>query len=221
MLSQNRKLIKFDTALDLVEEADILLFRSNGYFSSYIRRLGEGNYSHVGLATWHNGKRRWYTGESMLEITEFKEWKGGRTVDLATAYKKDIIAGNIDVYRVNQPLIKWYYDKDSNEIKSEEVIFNSKDVTNYLRSLTGLPYGWAKIWWIFQHKLFRLFYDFNISNDYSKFDPEAIYPVCSTAVAASFSKYGYDLTHNLADEWVEPSAVSRSALCSYLFTLTK
>jgi hypothetical protein len=218
----NKKFVKLDDALDLIDEGDVLLFKGKGCVSSVIQRAGEGGYSHVGLATWHNGRRD-ATGSSLLEITEFREGKGGRTVNLVTAYYDDIVNENIDIYRTIPEVTRLKFNPRTKQVTQDLIKFNAKGATNYLRSLTGLPYGWSRIWWMFQHKAFgiRLFYDLaNVSNDEIISDPKKIYPVCSTAVAASYSSVGYDLMPNKSDEWMEPSDLSRSSLLNYLFTLT-
>lgn len=219
----NKNYVTLNSALDLIEEADILLIRGDSYISRFIQKAGESMYSHVGLATWHNGRRSNPYGESLLEITEFKEGKGGRTVDLATAYKYHLDNQNIDVYRVSQPFFRLNFDPRTGQVYNEEIKFNGKAITNYMRSLTGLPYGWRRIWWIAKKKIFgiRWFTNFNQSSDDNlKFDPKVIYPVCSTAVSACYSKFGYDLMPNKSDEFIEPADLSRSAVLNYLFTLT-
>lgn len=219
-----RVFVKFDKALDLIDEADVLLFRGSNWTSRVVQMAGYGEYSHVGLATWHNCKKRCNsTNTPLLEITEFREGKGGRTVNLINSYYEEIMNGNIDVYRVSQPIKKLSFDVLKDRLIEKNVIFYPKLVTLYLRHLTGLPYGWQRIWWIAKRKLsgIRWLYDHkDMHDDYSIIDHKKIYPVCSTAVAAAFSSVGYDLTPNRADEWMEPSDIARSALLNYLFTLT-
>ena len=212
-------LVPINEARFLIQEADVLLFRGDGYISRLVQRAGEGAYSHVALASWYNGKR----DASLLEVCEFREGKGGRTVNLTNAYSSQLEKGLIDVYRIGKPLYKTFYNEVTKKVEKNAIDFNAKGVTRYMRNLSGLPYGWAKIWWIMTHKLAfsRLFYNpSNYDDDSSVVDIQKIYPVCSTAVAACFSKYGYDLVPNRADEWVEPSDLSRSAILNYLFTLT-
>lgn len=212
-------ILPIEEARLLIQEADVLLFRGDGFLSKLIQRAGEGAYSHVALASWYNGSR----ASSLLEVTEFREGKGGRTVNLTSAYKHYLEKGLIDVYRINKPLYKTFYNIETKKVEKVAIDFNAKGVTRYMRNLTGLPYGWARIWWIAKNKLAGLRWFANvedIDNDNSVMDISKIYPVCSTAVAACFSKYGYDLTPNRADEFMEPSDISRSALLNYLFTLT-
>ena len=89
-----------------------------------------------------------------------------------------------------------------------------------MRKMTGLPYGWKRIWWIAQYKLPVLRFFYKIEHLVDDTSTELIYPVCSTAVAYSFSKEGFDLVHNRADKATEPSDLSRSPLLQYLFTIS-
>lgn len=212
-------MLPIEEARLLIQEADVLLFRGKGFFSKLIQRAGESDYSHVALASWYNGSR----AASLLEVTEFREGKGGRTVNLMSAYKTHLEQGLIDVYRVNKPLYKTFYNLQTKKVEKVAIDFNAKGVTRYMRNLTGLPYGWQRIWWIAKNKLAGIRWFANVDNiddDNSSIDISKIYPVCSTAVAACFSKHGYDLTPNRADEFMEPSDIARSALLNYLFTLT-
>jgi hypothetical protein len=211
-------ILSIDEARHLIREADVLLFKGNGIFSGLVKKAGEGSYSHVALASWYNGSR----DSSLLEAVEFKEGKGGRTVNLLSAYKSHLENELIDVYRVTKPIYKTFYNTESKKVEKLAVDFNAKGITRCMRNLTGLPYGWKRIWWIAKNKMIGLRWFMNIDhmdNDNSNIDLSKIYPVCSTAVAACFSKYGYDLTKNRADEFMEPSDIARSAILSYLFTL--
>lgn len=219
----NKTFIRYDDALNLIEEGDVLLFRGKTLFSWLVEKAGKGRYSHVGLATWHNGCKKRCGHASILEITEFREWKGGRTVDFATAYYDKIVNQQVDVYRVTNPITKIEYNHQVKDIIYSKLHLDTKNVTGCLRTLTGLPYGWSRILWMMNNKFIglRWFSNFDkMSNDEIVSDPNKIYPVCSTAVAACFSKFGFDLVPNKADEWIEPSDLSRSALLNYLFTVT-
>lgn len=214
----NRIILSIEDARHLIREADVLLFRGNGIFSNLIKKAGEGSYSHVALASWYNGSR----DSSLLEVVEFREGKGGRTVNLTSAYKTHLEQNLIDVYRITKPIYRTFYNTSSKKVEKTAIDFNAKGITRCMRNLTGLPYGWRRIWWIAKNKLAGLRWFMNIDNmddDNSKIDLSKIYPVCSTAIAACFSKYGYDLTKNRADEYMTPSDIARSAILSYLFTL--
>lgn len=199
----------FEEAEDLIEEGDILLFKGRGWGAFFLKRSAGGVYSHVGIASWCNG---------LLECVEFTEGAGGRIVNLETYNKID--KRQIDVYRPISPRKKVTLEGD--EIREEWVDFDGLAVTTCMRKLSGLPYGWRRIWWIAKHKLagFRLFYNpENTINDEA--EDEIVYPVCSTAAAHCFNSNGFDLIKNRSDEWTEPSSLSTSTSLAYLFTLEK
>lgn len=207
----NRIYLPFDEAKLLINEADILLFRGGSFFVS---RCAEGIYTHVAIASWHNGNK-----DGLLEAVEFHEKFGGRTVNLEQYNKVDY--REIDVYRCVERFDAYEFDADQKSVKSYTTRLQPKNITMTMRQMTGLPYGWRRIWWIAKHKLavFRLFYNMHdLINDKLQ---EVIYPVCSTTLAYSFSKYECDLVKNRADEWTEPSHIASSARLSYLFSLAK
>jgi len=204
--------LDFAQAKELLHEGDILLFRGSGIASFFIQRASEGEYSHVGVASCHgtNGGKMW-------ECVEFREWKGGRVVNLERYVKQH--SGRIDVYRPVSSKKSLSYDPETNIVREVETGFNGKGVTNIMRRMTGLPYGWKRILWIAQHKIafLRLFYSMDSVVDDSTKDP--VYPVCSTALAYANSRVNYDILHHRADKATEPSDFARSPLTHYLFTL--
>lgn len=143
---------------------------------------------------------------------------GGRTVNLLNEIEK--YPGQIDVYRPVDTFSHYTFDKETLSFTLKKISFNGKAVTNTMRRMTGLPYGWKRIIWLAHHKLagWRLFYDRSaLMSDNMQ---DIIYPVCSTAVAYAFNSNNFDLIHNKSDEWTEPADIARSARLSYLFTLT-
>lgn len=209
-----RNHLKFSEAKEYLREGDILLFRGTGIVSFFIKRASEGKYSHVGVASSHGRG-----DDKMWECVEFREGKGGRTVNLEQYVRTH--NGIIDVYRPKSEIKKSIFEKhgDKWEYKENRFAFDGKCVTNIMRRLTGLPYGWRRIWWMATNKLpfLRIFMD--IQSVASDKPQDIVYPVCSTAVAYSFSRCNYDLVHNRASNWTEPSDIARSSLIHYLFTL--
>ncbi len=205
----------------LIKEGDILLFRGQGWISSLLKVSGEGVHTHVGICSWHNGG---VNIPPILECVEFKEWTGGRSVVLRYQIEQNDCL--VDLYRPVPYFTSLQYNRqlhnpylDENQIDIERKAFNGKLVTNTMREMTGLPYGWRRIRWLAQHKLLglRLLYSKeDLIDDTLK---DIVYPVCSTAMAYSFSKHGYDLIKNKADQWTEPSHIACSARLNYLFTL--
>ena len=210
--------VNFKMAENLLQEGDVLLFRSNSIISFFIQRATEGQYSHVGLASSHgdNGGKIW-------ECVEFREGYGGRTINLER-YIQDYTNDNsfIDVYRASKYKKIYVYNKDYQKIEEQTIAVDNKIITNTMRKMTGLPYGWKRIAWIAQHKIpfLRLLYSMDSLVDDNNLD-DFIYPVCSTAVAYSFSKTGYDLVNHRSDEATSPADIARSPLLSYIFTLSK
>jgi len=218
----------YDEAKPLINEADVLLFRGGGLASKIIGIASESPYTHVAVASWVNGRSN--TPDGILECVEFKEGSfiasffnksaggGGRTVNLGQRVSEQ--SGKIDVYRPVPRATKWVYNEENNTFDLHTTDLNPRQVTDTMRRMTGLPYGWRRIWWIAKHKLaaFRIFSDVDslIVDDLE----DLIYPVCSTTVAYAFNKSDYDLMNNRSDEWTEPGDVARSSRLSYLFTLT-
>lgn len=208
------KIIKllFSEAKPLLQEGDILLFKGQGIMSSLIKRAAEGQYSHVAVASSHNSN-----GDNFWECVEFREWKGGRTVSLEQVVEQN--SGLIDVYRPASSIMKVEYNPTTGKIQERKITWDGKAVTNMMRRMTGLPYGWRRIFWIGQHKLPVMRWFYSIDSVVDDTTQEIIYPVCSTAVAHSASSIKYDLLHNRADKATEPSDISRSPLLHYIFTL--
>lgn len=200
--------IRYKDAISLIKEGDVLLFRGTGWIGSIISLASQSTYVHVGVASWSHG---------ILECIEFREFKGGRSVNLLNYMVTH--SGKIDVYRPIE-----YFGKhilESNKIKYERIKFEPEKVTRMMRKMSGLPYSWSRIWYIAKIKLagFRLFVNYkDLMDDKIK---DVVYPVCSTAVAHSFNCYGYDLVRNKSDSYVEPADIARSTRLSPLFTLIK
>ena len=205
---------KYNEVKHLINEGDILLYRGNSFVSRMINAYGGGIHSHVAIASWSNGGAK----NGILECLEFKEWKGSR----ATSLERQVWENNglIDVFRVSPTRIELNFDSEADIIKSRKVLFDAKAITNCMRRLTGLPYGYKRIWWIARHKLplMRLLYDIEASVQDSSGN-ELINPVCSTSISYCFSKNNFDLVKNRHYNWTEPADIARSNLLNYLFTL--
>ena len=171
-----------------------------------------GQYSHAAIASWVYDEEG---DKSHLECVEFREWKGGRAVNLKS--QVEAYPGIIDVFRASSPQYTMKYDCASGQIHRDAYYFNGKAITSCMRNMTGLPYGWHRILWLFQFYVpfLRLFKKDSSFDD----DAELIYPVCSTAVAHCFSKNFVDLIHLRSDNRSDPSDLSRSPILHYLFTL--
>lgn len=192
-----------------LREGDVLLFRGESIYSKFLKVSGDSIYTHVGVASWHN---------KVLECAEFHESYGGRTVNLENYIATD--NRQIDVFRPIPVFASLKYNLDLGEVDVSRKDFVGTNVTDCMRGLTGIPYGWKRIWWITKHKAagIRIFYNPSKTMDDTTQD-EIIYPVCSTAVAHCFSKNGYDLVSQKADEWTEPADIARSTRIHKIFNI--
>lgn len=212
MHSHDRILIPYTKARSLIKEADILLYRGDSWYSWFIKRASRGLYSHIALASWHNGDN------GLLETVEFHGYRGGGVVtQMSRLFPK--FSGQIDLYRPVDKYQTSIYNKDTHEIKGKEIRLCPKSVTRTMRSLTGMPYGWKRIWWFIKSYAIGSRFFYNLEDLTSDEIRDIIYPVCSTAVAYSFAVNGFDLIHEKSDEWTQPSDIAQSPLTSYLFTI--
>ncbi len=208
-------IIPYKEIRNYINEGDVLLFRGKGFISKFISAPSETTYSHIATSSWVNGNSN--TDDGSLECVEFREGSGGRAINLSHAVKSNPDA--IDVYRPSSRFEKIIFNNNLKTTKSEWIKFNGKKVTHTMRKMTGLPYGWKRIWWMAKHKLaiIRLLVDKSkLMHDELQ---DIIYPVCSTAISYSFNTHGYDLIRNRSDEATEPGDIAKSPLLNYLFTL--
>lgn len=205
--------INFAEGKHLIKEGDILLYRGTGIISRFIKSFTNGKYSHCAIASWHNGDYN----PPLLECIEFREMFGGRTTSLEV--QVNTYPDIIDVYRPNPYFYSLHLDS-SHKVNEIEHKYNGKLVTDCMRRMTGLPYGYKRVWYIAKLKLagIRMFYNYDdlFHDDVG----EVIYPVCSTILAHCFNKFGFDVVKNKSDEYTEPSDFSRSTQLNYLFTLS-
>ena len=204
--------LNFHIAKEYIQEGDVLLFRGKGFVPYLIKVASQGPYTHVGLASWvfnRNGNAEY------LECVEFREWKGGRAVNLEKQVK--FYNKQIDVYRATNPFYENYFL--DGEIHTVEHRFWGRSVTNCLREVTGIPYGWKRIWWLGKHHFLGTRLWLPKESDEDNLEEELIYPVCSTIIAHCYHKHFTDLTHNRSNSRMEPSDIARSPLLNYLFTL--
>ena len=205
--------LSYDDAERLITEGDVLIFRGQGWVSKLLGISGQSSYTHVAIASWVNG-----THDPILELIEMKEFKGGRSVNLRRQVEKNNC--RIDVYRPVPFFSSLSYNEDSQEIEIKRVEFDGKLVTGTMRrTISGMPYSWKRIWWLAKKSLvgFRLFFNLqDIMNDEVQ---DIVHPVCSTAIAYSFSVHDFDLINNKSDEHSEPGDIARSGRLNYLFTL--
>lgn len=206
---------KYEDIKHLINEGDVLLFRGNGLFSRFVRAYSISAYSHVGILSWSNGDSN--TKDGILELIEFREGLGGRTVILDRIVQK--YSGLIDVHRPCKNFSQSRFNSVVKEVEYVTIPFDGKVVTKTIRRLTGLSYGWRRVWWIIKYRLLLLGLYNNYESMMNDETRDVIYPVCSSVVAYAFSKNYYDLIKNKSDEWTSPGDIATSPRLSYLFTL--
>jgi len=207
-----RKLvIPYQNAKSLLQNGDVLLFRSRGIIPFFIQKAGYSNYNHVGMLD--------KVDDSTFKIIEFREFKGFQEVPLDIYIN---VKCTIDVFRPKSSFIQSYLvinaDTDKYHIKSEEIKYKPEDTILLFKTMNKMPYGWERIAiMMIRHIPFlRLFISPEV-DDLS--EPNYIYPVCSTAVATCLRKTYIDPVPTLADYCVEPGDLGRSLLFDYLFTI--
>ncbi len=220
---------KYSDVKSLIREGDVLLYRGTGWFSFLVRAYGESRYTHCGLASWWNGDAN--TSYGILESVEFREGSflsglfgssgggGGRSINLDREIKK--YSGKIDVYRPTQNFGYHKFDPIKKTTEYSKISFDGRAVTRTLRHMTGLPYGWKKVWFVAKYRLFCL----GLYNNYEALMndsvQEIIYPVCSSVLAYAFNSNNFDLIKNKSDDWTSPGDIANSPRLSYLFTLVE
>lgn len=197
--------VPYSQARNLINEADILLFRAQGFVGKGIVAYTGGIHSHVGIAHWDDDR---------LYCVEQREFKGGRSVILSSQIKDS----TIDIYRAS-PIITKISSINNDSVDWNLQRFNdqtARKITSTALSLTGQPYGWRNIWEIFKGYApgFRLIYrpkngDDTISQAY----------VCSTVVTYSYRINYADPCPNLSDARTTPADIAQSSMFHYLFTI--
>jgi hypothetical protein len=201
--------INYADAYELFAEGDVLLFRGQKFYSKFIQAGTASPYTHVGVASKPNG---------LWEVVFFHGKTGGATQNIAQVCKDE--GPVIDIYRPTSHQDRSYFIPQTGEVYSFSTPFNGKAVTNIMRKMTGLPYGWRRIWWIFKYKLFL--HNFLFSHNDFILDDEVkdiVYPICSSTVAYAFNRYGIDLIKNKGDNWTTPADLALSPNLNYLFTI--
>lgn len=208
-----RVYIPYSEAEFLIEEGDVLLFRGTGLISNLIKSVTQSEYSHVAIASRHNGN--W-------EIVEFREWFGGRIIDFENYLRQSQASKTeIDVYRPCSHFSKLIFNSETKEVEYKRIKFDGKKITRCMRDYTGLPYSYKRIWLILKIHLFKLHALSNLDKITNELpNKELIYPVCSTISSHCFTKNDYQLLRNRNDQYIEPGHFANSPRLNYLFTPT-
>lgn len=212
-------IIPYSKARLLIEEADLLIFRSKPWnikdllkfeFPSigwWISTYTSGPYSHIGLAHWDDGH---------LNLVEMREFRGGREVRLSGQVKRFPFA--IDVYKAVPKIYEFSLDQTTLTPKWVEIYLDGdtrKNITETALQLTGSKYGWGNIFRIIRGytPFFRLVY-----NKYDLKDRTDIY-VCSTLASYAYKIHYADPCYMIPDDLTSPNDVAKSSLFRYGFTI--
>jgi hypothetical protein len=209
MFYNHQRLLPFNTAKRFINDGDVLLFRGSGLGSKLIKIASRGPYSHAGLV---------YRDNNILKTAEFREWKGCLSQGLYGQVLK--YPNQIDVFRISK---KAEVFSLTNEVQpaviSDWISYKPQKAVGFILELSGLPYGWKRIWYMSLQfvPILRLFFKPSFKD---RSEDKDLYPVCSTVVASAIRKAFVDLVPNLSDYEVTPSDLARSPLMHYLCTLT-
>jgi hypothetical protein len=208
--------LAYNKSKNLIENADILLFRSKRFpsFGWFVSKWTFNKHSHVALA---------YRVDDDIHCVEFREFKRSRIYPL-----KEYLLTNhiIDVYRTSQILRVPYIDSppvingDKPHIEYQNLFFSQQvrdKIIEDAKALMGKPYGWLNIAKIVNSfvPLFRLF----THKDDINYTPKHL--VCSTLIEYCYRKNWVSLTPDISDTFVTPADISNSSLTFYLFTLNE
>lgn len=200
--------LTYQHARSLIRECDILLFKPQSLICRLWTRVLHSPYFHVALASWHN---------HILEYIEFNTRCGGETASLDTLMSLKRVS--FDVYRPSTNRQTIYYNNYDNTVHIEQQLLHPRKITDRMRNLTGLPYGWLRIWWWITQVIpfTRLIYNMKtLINDRKKI----LHRVCASSVANCFSEENFDLVKQKADTYITPLDLSQSTSLNYLFTVT-
>jgi len=204
--------VNYEEAQNLLQEGDVLLFRGTSFISSLIKMAGQGEYSHVAVASKHNG--HW-------ESIEWREWLGSRIINLENYIKiSEKSKTYIDVYRACPVITKLEFNQHTRHIDYVSYDFDGKKITELMRVMTGMPYSYRRILTLLKLKLFKWKILQNIEQITKELPTDdLVMPVCSTAVAYCFAKNNWPLLRRKNSDFMEPSDISRSTRLNYIFTL--
>jgi len=181
-----------------IRTSDLLLFRGRGIMATLIGRAGRSPYTHAAKAIWwpDAGSER-----ANLMCVEMREFRGGRAVTLDSQVQRH--PGRIDVFTLSAAV---------------EALYNREEAAATMVAMCGHDYGYGSLWraaWCHLVGV-RLFARPNIDDAYLSGEPLFCSAACAVADRVGG---GLDPVPTLADQWVEPADLARSAVWSYRFTL--
>lgn len=190
MRPKDRKVVRYASVRESIQDADLLLFRGRGVVSRFIRVAGRGHYSHAAMPVW---------ARSSLLCCEVREFHGGRAVTLSSQVR--LYPGCIDVYRTVPPCVSTPGQRS----------FDAGYAADLMLRKAGTKYGYSAVLKAgLLHLPFVRLWQTPDTDDES---------VCSEALASCLRKAGMDPTPNLSDRLTEPNDLARSICFQYLWTL--
>lgn len=204
----NFKYIPFEDAKKLINNGDVLLFRSNTWIGWILKKVGRGHHSHAAIAFWD---------ESDLFLTEMKEIFGGRIALLKNVIERNHV--EIDIYKVVPEFLEPIWEDNKLELKS--VIYDRDGTIQCMKSLAGKKYDWGKIIWMAKRHMPYLRFKVHEEHEFDDTYVNSTGNVCSTAVAYCIESHFTDLIKNKANFAVEPADLARCPLLKYCFSIKK
>lgn len=219
-INRERLMVSYEEATALIESGDVGLVRGSGLISKVIKIGGRGEHSHAAILGWTTNEEG---DHRQLDVAEFREWRGGRSVKFESQLGMDW-----DIYRPKSSVEVVYYENGA--VKRKRLKTDPESTFWQLKSMTGQPYGWGSIKYAaFRHfPIFRWFYPAVTCDESLSRYP----PYCSQAVAMSWREthkitlqsgktINIDPVPGLADWLTEPTDLARSRLFDYLFTVER
>ena len=197
--------LSFQKAKPLIKEADLLFVKGTQWFSPLIKWWTKSEYSHVALASWFDSNQ--------LDILEFTTLRGGgASVNYENYFPK--YSGKVDVFRPDTQYQERIFNPQTDLVETKNLALNARAITNDMRALTGLSYGYWRLW-----KMFTKLFSISVDNLTKQNNHAIIYPVCSTSIAYVFEKNGFLLLRHKNYEWMCPGDLSMSPTLNYMFTI--
>lgn len=203
--------ISYKHAIELINEADVLLFKSGGFpgVGWWISKYTHSPYSHVALAHWENNS---------INCLEFREFKKSRSYPLHKYVDKGY---EIDVFRCADNIVypKLFCTDKNIHVGHEYHNFNievASDITNMALELIGKKYSYWTVWQ--NLKTYIPIVRLRTKVKQQK-EPDPRKFVCSTLITYAFRKHFIDPVPFLSDEYTSPGDLARSSIFSYFFSI--
>lgn len=191
MSQSNVKTIKFADALQIMEPADLLLYRGTSYASQAIRLASLSPYSHASMVAFRTDD----TDKSVPILIEVLQWWGGRDLDLQQEVERH--PGGYELRKANADN-RWPE-------------FNRRRAVERMYQFRGTTYGWGRIGlaslaFLPIVRLFQKVDAFLVDDEASLKTP----PFCSMAYAIACDHGGVDPVDDLKHSMTTPGHLAQS-----------